>query len=153
MKNREILFKGKRVDNGEWVFGTSHNVVGNGSIRRSTINHPYYEYTQKDFNRYYILERRLPSDVGWGISDTFIYYLVHPDTVCQFTGLLDKKGNKIFEGDKHILTIKGVGKGDGVIEFENGGFVINAHGQSKNMPLTSFNPDYHELEITGNIHD
>lgn len=57
---REILFRGKRVDNGEWAVSP----------------YPY----------------------GTMSSDTMIHDFVL-DTVCEYTGITDKKGNKIFEGD------------------------------------------------------
>ena len=64
---REILFKGKRIDNGEWVEGN---------------------YIFEDFDR-----------VGIHQIGTIIQCFVIPETVGQFTGLLDKNGKKIFEGD------------------------------------------------------
>lgn len=72
---REILFRGKRKDNGEWIYG--YYCVFNGMIHCI-----YTGYAETDCGDIY------PD-----------YYEVDPETVGQYTGHTDKNGVMIFKGD------------------------------------------------------
>ena len=86
---REILFRGKRLDNGEWVEGYVYG-CHDGT------------YDICDYNKEFNIER-------YG-------YEVMPSTIGQCIGLIDANGKKIFEGD--IVNIFYENKGTGVIEWD-----------------------------------
>lgn len=69
---REIIFRGKRVDSGEWVEGWLLK----------------YEYNKMYIHKYYSVNENI-----WRQHE------VYPETIGQFTGLTDRNGNKIFEDD------------------------------------------------------
>jgi hypothetical protein len=81
----EYLFRGKRVDNGEWTYGSLVSVDS---------------YYGDDWNGAYILSKVLDS------AERFDRKAIEVgvETIGQFTGRLDVNGNKIFKGDKVILS-------------------------------------------------
>lgn len=131
---REILFRGKRVDtigNGEWIEG-------------------YYAadpYVENTYNRGYILENKMDLYAKKA-------YFVDSRTVGQYTGLTDRNGTKVFEGDIIVVSTSEKGKAKKYrVEFDNGIFGIrfSAHAYNNTIiPLRSF--DYIEI-IKGEEND
>ncbi len=122
---REILFRGKRKDNGVWISGSFHT--------RCT--------------ECYII----PLPIVTSQSK------VIPETVGQFTGLTDKNGKKIFEGD--FVVCKQEISGNWIDYHVEIGFVEMKHGafglhrkQGYYRPFKDWLEDY-EYEVIGNIHD
>lgn len=121
---REILFRGKRVDNGEWVEGYYASIG---------------EY-------HYILTGRLELVPYLG----FEHFLVNLDTVGQFTGLTGRNGVKIFEGDivRYGDTIHRV-----VFEQRNGTAYFGlVYAACETLPFGHYQ-DLKQIEVIGNVYD
>jgi len=119
---REILFRGKRADNGEWVEGY---LVKDPQSRYRIYWQPFAEAS----------------------SNT--YHFVIPETVGQFTGLTDKNGVKIFEGD--IMAGDGEDVPNRKVEWSNNylGYFVGLGQDVWQSPLY----DVILPEVIGDIHD
>ena len=142
---KEILFRGKRVDNGEWVYGAYYkqeHVYGDEKVAHCII-------TTKD-----VLSNDLWLD----------YEEVIPETVGQHTGLTDTNGKKIFEGDiiKVITLDTGeerraiIGFGnfiDGNSDDEYIGFYIEFEGIKATITQLAMEEVKDRFEVIGNKWD
>lgn len=87
---REILFKAKRKDNGEWIEGHYYKMSETTyCFKEDYKRNPVQEH-------HYILQERM---TDWGLPNQVVQIEINPETLCQFTGLCDKNGNKIWEND------------------------------------------------------
>lgn len=134
---REILFRGKRLNNGEWVQG---------------------DFIQLHDERKYVVNNKFGAciDNKGNFINTEAPFVceVDPATVGQYTGSRDKNGKKIFEGD--IISFDYVGKNLGVdgieaVIFENGKFGVKWGWHSEFVCLDGFANT--TLEVIGNTYD
>ena len=117
---REILYRGKRVDTGEWVEGS---LIGNDVIVGKIV----------EFEEDYFC--------------TEFWYKVDPETVGQFTGMTDKKGKKLFEGDVYSMGDKNILY---VVIFDKSQFIGKQVGNRSLAGLEYWKSD---IEIVGSVHD
>jgi len=145
---REILFRGKRIDNGEWVCGLPTRQPANVNTINAILCGGYFD-----------------NDFGTVCGH---YEKVDPATISQYTGLSDKNGKKIFEGDIISLVNADYEEIKVVCDFGTArreiygnlvdivGFYFKLPNGKKSFPIVSNYLGKHDLEIfevTGNIHD
>ena len=126
---REILFKAKRIDDGKWVEG-------------------YYQ------RRYYFLGNEEHLIFHADSYKVWEYAEIDPETLCQFTGLCDKNGNRIWENDilmAHLDEFYPEDTTYEIVEWGVAGLVGNETGSVDREYLGEF--DLEHYEVVGNIFD
>lgn len=123
---REILFKAKTKKSGDWVSG--YYVFASETLGKNNI-HVMFD--------------------GYGLN---MEVEIDPTTLCQYTGLTDQNGEKIFEGD--IVTIENKPPfSDWVckVVFKDCGFWLEGISRQTTVMLTDYR--HVEMKVTGNIHE
>ena len=121
---REIIFRGKSADNGEWLFGV-----------------PIFDWYSGG---------KTANIINVGLIECCDENMVIPETVGQYTGVKDRNSKMIFEGD--IVHIDNYDEGwDSTVEFKGGAFAVDVEGRE--YDYTAIGWTEYEAVVIGNIHD
>ena len=128
---RDILFRGKRIDNGVWVYGFYFKEAINNEDKQG------FEYL---------------SFIKAAYGDHYKDYEVDPKTVGQYIGEKDTKEQKIFEGDKYLNSWNSPAVVTWRTKAER---EITGHGSSELVITSGFVLDYvpDGIEIIGNVYE
>lgn len=142
---REILFKAKRKDNGEWVEG--YYIY---HIKRTIC--PLGDSVKPEDEQHVIMQDGF-SD--WNMPRNTVVYEINPDTLCQYTGLTDKNGKKIWENDicdrkEKYPEIVTYNKGDWQLDYS---YVFGKEMHTDACNLGFYVCERDCVEVIGNIFD
>lgn len=134
--SREIKFRGKSVSTGKWLYGYL------GEVKVKVLQSIYKE-------------KVIFENLEWFNTDNFGYvvndYMVDEETIGQYTGLKDKNGTEIYEGDIVLQQGYNGKKMPMVVRFENGAFIVGYHkgSSTRKRPMLVSS----KCEVIGNIFD
>ena len=140
---REILFRGKRMDSGQWVEAASILSANDGLVKEIYLSAKSGAVLHVDADG---------NPVAVSAAPHALFYRVDPDTLGRYTGLTDKNGRKIFEDD--VCRFYGdEGYADYAVFWDgnNSGWVVRQIDLDALDVLDSYFAEC--CEVIGNIHD